>query len=280
MGAAVELELCVTRRLRLPFLLAATARTQKRLEPLDAEKTLNPTFAARTSTWLICSACVLIYLGISQESAFTWDTVERWGYYSPEAVRAGAYWGYITGVFVHLQFWHLVFNLYWLWRFGTRIITVVGLCQWILLFVSLAFVSSGFQLLLTGKTAFGASGIVYGYLGFLWAARSRYSEFQKVLSTHTLVYFLFWLALCFIITALHIWEVANAAHMFGLGFGALCGAHLNSRRLWNAFALAEALAIALAALPLLAPLAHLATNARLSTRVEHRLDTSTKSSIH
>jgi membrane associated rhomboid family serine protease len=172
-----------------------------------------------------------------------------------------------------------MFNLYWLWQFGTLIITISGLRRWMLLFVSLAFVSSGFQLLLTGKTGFGASGIVYGYLGFLWTARSRSPEIQNVLPIRTLVYFLLWLAFCIAATALHVWEVANVEHIVGLGFGALFGAHVNSPRSWNAFALAEAVAIAIAALPLVGAIVPIAREHPPSMRVQHRLETSTKTTI-
>lgn len=53
------------------------------------------------------------------------------------AFLVGSYWGLVTSVFVHIQLWHIIFNIYWIWilaeyyimRLGEHIGSVSSFCR-------------------------------------------------------------------------------------------------------------------------------------------------------
>ena len=66
-------------------------------------------------TWLACAACVVVFAGLMDEPRRdSWEGLQKWGYYSYDKILDGAIWSLVTSTFVHLQFLHLVFNIYWL----------------------------------------------------------------------------------------------------------------------------------------------------------------------
>jgi GlpG protein len=87
--------------------------------------------------------------------------------------------------------------------------------------VAAAFVSSSLQLVVSDVTGHGASGFVYAMVGFIWVAGKRLPRFKDMLDTRTLQIFTIWLVACIVATQLKIWQVANAAHVSGLLFGAV-----------------------------------------------------------
>src|SRR5262249_7729080 len=88
-------------------------------------------------------------------------------------------------------------------------------------FLASAFVSSSFQLTISGSTGLGASGVAYAIFGFIWPLRHRFPQFHEALNQGTVRLFLMWLVGCMVATYLKIWEVGNAAHLWGLSFGGL-----------------------------------------------------------
>ena len=176
-------------------------------------------------TLLACAACVIVFIGINSErKPNSWEAFARWGVYDSERLRGGAYWGFITSVFVHLELWHLAFNVYWLYLFGSRLERAIGFGPWLAFFLGAAVVSSGAEFALTDSTGIGASGVGYALFGFLWVTRNHFPAFKAVLNPQTVSLFIFWLIGCVVLTALKVWQVGNAAHIAGLLYGAACGA--------------------------------------------------------
>jgi membrane associated rhomboid family serine protease len=63
--------------------------------------------------WLACAACVVVFVGLLDEpNRDSWDGLEKWGYFSIGKILDGSFWGLVTSTFVHLELWHLAFNLY------------------------------------------------------------------------------------------------------------------------------------------------------------------------
>lgn len=173
-------------------------------------------------TWLICAICVFIFLGLSSAgNSESQEPISKWGYLAPEAIWDGKYWGLISSVFVHLEVWHMFFNVYWLWILGGLLEKHVGPLRYIAFFLMAAFISSGIQLAVSGSTGIGASGVVYAIFGYIWVTRNRVVEFQNALSKQMVVVFIVWLFICLITTYLNIWKVGNAAHFSGILFGVL-----------------------------------------------------------
>jgi len=185
------------------------------------------------ATWVVAAVCAGIFLGVHAAGhADSWEGLRRWGYIPASDVWKGGWWALFTTAFVHLQIWHVGFNVYWLWILGRVLERGIGHVRWIALCLSAAFVSSAAQLAWSDQTGIGLSGVIYAFFGFMWVARRRWPEFTKVVHRDTIGIFVAWLALCIVLTRAGVWNVGNAAHMVGLLYGSLLGmgAALASRR--------------------------------------------------
>lgn len=152
-------------------------------------------------------------------------TLMMFGYVPADAIWRGSYWGLITSAFVHIELWHVAFNVYWLWTLGRLMEKEIGSVAFLAFFVVSAFVSSSFQLALTDTTGIGESGVGYAIFGFMWLTRGKYPSFAKVLDDRAVKIFIVWLIGCLFATAFKIWTVGNEAHVAGLLFGmAVAGA--------------------------------------------------------
>ena len=196
--------------------------------PADAPPpTAEPRQRYAVLTLIACAACISLFIAISLEDGTnSWATLSKWGFYQVNQIRDGAYWGLIPSAFIHLEIWHLAFNVYWLFVLGVRLEREIGSLWWLALILSSALVSSAAEVTFAGTTGIGASGVVYALFGFMWLTRGRFPSFQSVLNQSTIMLFLVWLVGCLFLTLSHIWNVGNAAHVAGLLFGAGCGAWL------------------------------------------------------
>ncbi|MFN7874764.1 MAG: rhomboid family intramembrane serine protease [Pirellula sp.] len=198
---------------------------------------LNPIIPARPesirSTWatsIACLTCIGIFIGInSVENVGSWDTLSKFGHLSPNTIWSGHWWGLVTTAFVHMELWHVAFNVYWGWALGSRMERSVGTAPYLAFFIASAFVSSAFQLAVSDTTGIGASGVVYAMFGFMWTTRGRYALFGEVLSNTTILLFIVWLFFCVATTMAEILVVGNAAHFSGLFFGGCVGMTVVSR---------------------------------------------------
>jgi rhomboid protease GluP len=165
-------------------------------------------------------ACVAIYLGISAQGELeSWEAISKFGYLPADSVWSGAWWALVSSALVHFELWHLGFNVYWLWVLGSRLECAIGSLRYLIFVVLSAFVSSSFQLAVSGDTGIGASGVVYAIFGFMWATRHRFSRFNEVLDSRTIQIFVVWMCGCIAATYFDVWAVGNAAHVSGLLFG-------------------------------------------------------------
>jgi membrane associated rhomboid family serine protease len=172
-------------------------------------------------TFLACAACIVTFLGLQAEpNNETWPALRKWGYYPPDEIWAGAYWAFVTSVFVHLAVWHMAFNVYWLFVLGTRMERAIGSLPFAAFFLAAAIFSSAAEFAFDGSTGIGASGVAYALFGFMWLNRNRVQEFRELLTPKLVRWFLIWLIGCVVATWTGVWEVGNAAHIAGLLFGA------------------------------------------------------------
>jgi membrane associated rhomboid family serine protease len=201
------------------------AETPSQTPPPISAKELPKRQAWPIMTLLVCVACVIVFLGINGEpNPYSWDALPKWGVYTPERLRGGAYWSFVSSAFVHIEVWHLVFNIYWLYLFGSRLERAIGSGLWLAFFIGAAIVSSGTEFALSDSTGMGASGVGYAMFGFLWITREHFPTFKAVLNARTNSLFFIWLVGCLVMTLTKIWAVGNAAHFAGLLFGIACGA--------------------------------------------------------
>ena len=157
----------------------------------------------------------------------SWSSVAKWGYLPDSAIFDGAYWGLITGAFVHVDPIHLAFNMYWLFFLGGAMERAIGPVKWVVFVLAAAAVSSGLQLL-SGSAGIGFSGVGYAMFGFAWLTRARFPEIARVANQGLFNLFVGWGLLCIVLTYLKVMNVGNFAHAGGLAFGALVGAWIVS----------------------------------------------------
>jgi len=135
-------------------------------------------------------------------------------------IRNGQVWRLISPNYVHLGIIHLVFNMYWLYRFGADIESRKGSLYLLLMLVVIGVTSNVAQALIESPFGGGMSGVVYGLFGYVWM-KSNYdagSGFQ--ISHFTVIVFIVWFFVCF---TGYVGNIANTAHGAGLVIGVAWG---------------------------------------------------------
>jgi GlpG protein len=190
-------------------------------------------------TYAVIVVSVFVFVGRSLESdPWTWVALKRWGALSSWDIYDGGYWALLTSVFVHSGFLHLAFNLFWLWMLGRALERSIGSVRALAFFVGAAWVSSAFQLAVSGDTGIGLSGVGYALFGFMWRARSRFPSFHALVNRPVITLFLGWLVFCIVVTHVGGMSFANTAHFAGLVFGVSLGSAVLPR--WRRAAIVSA----------------------------------------
>ncbi len=131
-------------------------------------------------------------------------------------------WRLFTACMLHAGWVHLIFNIYWTFRFGAILEPVLGLFSTVVVFVMLGLTSSAAQWAFSGGGV-GLSGIVYGLFGILWMLARYHPNFRGVIDLNTIRLFIGWFFLCIVLTELDVLPIANIAHGVGAVMGILFG---------------------------------------------------------
>ena len=143
------------------------------------------------------------------------------------SVRKGEVWRFITPMFLHGDPMHLAFNMIWVFMLGSAIERQQGSLFLALLILGTHFVGMLLQITLPDAASLppilrelagspfviGASGGVYGLVGYLWIRPKVDPDYPLQLSQNNIYLMLGWLVLC--MTPI-IADVANGAHVGGL----------------------------------------------------------------
>jgi GlpG protein len=144
-------------------------------------------------------------------------------------IRQGELWRIVTSALPHVNALHLIFNLYWIWAFGTLIEETWGHLRTVLLFVVLALAANGAQYAFLGP-AEGLSGVGYGLFGILWVLTRRGDRrFVNEVDNRTAGLFVAWFFFCVIATELNWMQIGNIAHGVGAITGGLIGWAISTR---------------------------------------------------
>lgn len=139
----------------------------------------------------------------------------------------GQYWRWVTPIFLHFGWLHIVFNSLWLWELGRKVEQVMGRFNMMMLVIVIAAVSNTGQALFGGDGVFGGmSGVVYGLLGFAWVAPWLQPRWQ-IQPSAPIMWFMVGmlvLGLLGVVEGVGFGSIANAAHVGGL----LCGLFLGA----------------------------------------------------
>ncbi|MGF1579017.1 MAG: rhomboid family intramembrane serine protease [Gemmataceae bacterium] len=134
----------------------------------------------------------------------------------------GQPWRFVTSALPHINLMHIVFNLYWLWVFGTLVEKVFGQWKTALLLLLFAVGSSAAEYAIY-RGGVGLSGVGYGLFGMLYILSREDERFEGAVDPITTLLFLAWFVLCCILTWLQVLHVGNVAHGMGLILGVFTG---------------------------------------------------------
>jgi GlpG protein len=128
----------------------------------------------------------------------------------------------LTPALLHFGAIHLVFNLLWLWYFGSMIEALQPSWRYALIVVFLAFVSNTAQYFSAYSANFGGmSGVVYGLLGYIWIWQMLFPRSRLRLPAAMITVFLVALVLMEVFASS--W-IATAAHVGGVVSGMVAAA--------------------------------------------------------
>ncbi len=150
-------------------------------------------------------------------------------------VRNGEIWRLFTPIFIHGSFFHLLFNMMWLYQIGSLIEKKEGNFFFGVLICIVAVISNFVFYLVVGPNVGGMSGVIYGLVGYLWAYRKVAPTSQYFLDEGLIRFFFIWYVFCWVLTLLssrlHFGaSVANTVHGVGAFVGILIGVFRASRK--------------------------------------------------
>jgi len=195
----------------------------------------GPVLQTPILTYLMVALSVVItvaYLLPGVVSSPLWYQLGHFGFANTSGT---APWGFVTTIFIHGSALHLIFNMLWLLQLGRMLETSLHPLVYLAFIVGAAAVGSGCEVLVSGSTGIGMSGVVYAMFALMWAGRGMYPAWAAIATRDNLRYLIGWAILCIVVTyipILHI-GVANGAHVGGFLFGLSIGfLFFSLRRRW------------------------------------------------
>lgn len=137
-------------------------------------------------------------------------------------IRRGELWRLVTSIFPHVDVLHLIFNLYWLWVFGTLVEEVYGHFKTAALILLFAVGPNALEYAFS-YGGVGLSGVGYGLFGLLWVLSKKDERFRDAVDSRTIQLFVIWFFFCILATATNFMRVGNIAHGAGGVLGILTG---------------------------------------------------------
>ena len=83
------------------------------------------------------------------------------------SIRAGQYYRLLTGIFLHNDFFHILFNCYALYVIGSQIESFFGKFKFIIIYFFSGLIGALFSITFGNYASVGASGAIFGLMGAL-----------------------------------------------------------------------------------------------------------------
>lgn len=171
------------------------------------------------------------YLAVLQ--AFGVDTKVQQGPLF-EQIQQGQVWRLVTPVFLHVDLFHILFNMLWLVVLGNQIEYRIGAVRYLLLSFIAALITNLAQYLMSGPAFLGYSGVVLALLGFIWMRQRRAPWEGYQLARATVIFISIYVVGLLLIQVVSFGMelagrepifggIANTAHLVGAITGALLG---------------------------------------------------------
>lgn len=191
---------------------AAAKERQAAKNYVDLRRQFESPFYRRRVTMTMVLACVLMRLGV-------FDVAQSDLAFYPPLIEQGEIWRLVTPIFMHGDFLHLLFNMWWLIDLGGLVERRLGWWRYVILVLMIAISSNWGQYLYSGPNFLGMSGVVYGLFGYAWVRGRLEPTSGLYLRPDVAIWMIGWFVFCLVGPM----PVANAAHGVGLAAGALLG---------------------------------------------------------
>ena len=174
------------------------------------EKIFSPKVPTFTYALVIINVLLFLYTLIDQ-------SILNYVANNHAAVAAGEYYRLFTCMFFHLDFLHILCNMYSLVIIGSQVETYLGKAKFLAIYIISGLIGSLFSASFTTNYSIGASGAIFGLMGALLYFGYHYRLYlSSVIKSQILPLIILNLALGFMTPG-----IDNAAHIGGLVGGYL-----------------------------------------------------------
>lgn len=181
-------------------------------ESSKAENVFKRKLPIITYSLIIINIIMFLLLNIVGNGSDDAKTLVDFGALHPTLIKAGDYYRLITCSFLHLDIFHIAFNMYALYIVGSQLESYYGKTKFLIIYLFSAFMGSLFSCLFTDAISVGASGAIFGLFGALLYFGYHYRVFLgSVIRSQVIPLLLFNFALGFIIDGIDL-----SAHIGGL----------------------------------------------------------------
>ena len=134
-----------------------TIRNEKKLEKIFSKK--KP-----TATYLLITINIMVYLFLT---LYDTGNIAYILANNRILVKSGEFYRLFTSMFVHVDFWHILFNMYALYVIGPQVERYYGKPKYLLIYFVSGLLGSLFSCVFMSNMtfSFGASGAIFGLLG-------------------------------------------------------------------------------------------------------------------
>ncbi|XIF20313.1 MAG: rhomboid family intramembrane serine protease [Acetilactobacillus jinshanensis] len=163
---------------------------------------------------------ILVYLTMTVAGgADNVNNLIRFGAKVNPLIRQGEYWRFITPIFIHLNFTHILFNGITLYYVGIQIERLFGHFRYFIIFMISGIAGNVFSFAFNNSLAVGASGAIFGLLGaFMMIGEIAWRDpLIRQMTKGFIIFILLNLVSDFLTTGIDI-----SGHLGGLIAGFLC----------------------------------------------------------
>lgn len=180
-------------------------------ESSKAEETFKKKLPIITYILIAINIFMFLFINVVGNSEET-STLINYGGLHSSLVKIGEYYRLITCSFLHIDIFHLGFNMYALYIVSSQLESFYGKTKYILIYLFSALMGSLFSCLFTDAVSVGASGAIFGLFGALIYFGNQYKAYLgSVIHSQIIPLLLFNFALGFMIDGIDI-----SAHIGGL----------------------------------------------------------------
>lgn len=142
-----------------------------------------------------------------------------------ESLSSGQVWRLLSPAFLHFGWMHLLFNMLWLWFFGSQVERRQGRGRFIVLLLATG-IGGNLAQYGAGTVLFGGmSGVDFGLMGYVWLMSRRRPKSGFFVPQMLVVLMFGWMvfAMTSVAGLFGLGNVANEAHLGGLVVGLVLG---------------------------------------------------------